>query len=177
MTTGRAARKVQIKQDWQEDKKRYPSRPWLKDASIIAVAWYRHGQHVDNMQEGLRKKFSLKVYWFVFHLIEILLGISLPKTVVVGGGLRIHHFGNIFIHRNVEIGKSCTLRQGVTLGNRRNDDKAPVLCDGVELGAYAQILGDITLGENCKIGAMSVVLKSVPAEKTACGNPAKIINN
>ncbi|MEY8211973.1 MAG: DapH/DapD/GlmU-related protein [Colwellia sp.] len=168
--------KRKIKGDWEKDRARYSARPWLKEVSIIAIAWYRHGLHVDNMHEGIRKSISLKIYWFIFHLIEVVIGISLPKTVVVGGGVKIHHFGNIFIHKNVRIGENCTLRQGVTLGNRYNDDKAPIICDGVELGAYAQVLGGITLGENCKVGAMSVVLKDVPAGKTVCGNPAKIVN-
>lgn len=168
--------KRQIEQDWQSDLARYPSRPWLKEVSIIAIAWYRHGLHVDNMREGFRKKISLKIYWFTFHIIEVITGISLPKTVKVGGGLRIYHFGNIFIHKNVVIGKNCTLRQGVTLGNRYNDDLAPILKDNVELGAYAQVIGDITLEDNSKIGVMSVVLKDVPAGKTACGNPARIVN-
>jgi len=168
--------KRKIQEDSKKDRARYSPRPWLKEVSIIAIAWYRHGLHVDNMPEGIRKKVSLKIYWFIFHWIEVAIGISLPKTVVVGGGLKIHHFGNIFIHKNVKIGENCTFRQGVTLGNRHNDDKAPVICDGVELGAYAQVLGGITLGENCKVGAMSVVLKDVPAGKTVCGNPAKIVN-
>jgi len=172
----RKERKFKIKQDWQEDRARYPSRPWLKEVSIIAIAWYRHGQHVDNMPEGLCKKVSLKVYWLIFHLIEVLIGVSLPKSVDVGGGLRIYHFGNIFIHKNAKIGKNCILRQGVTLGNRYNDEFSPTLADGVELGAYAQILGNVRLGKECKVGAMTVVLKDVPAGKTICGQAGQIIN-
>jgi len=172
----RKERKLKIKQDWQEDLAKYPSRPWLKEVSIIAIKWYRHGQHVDNMKDGLWKRVSLRLYWFVFHMIEIFIGVSLPKSVQIGGGLRIHHFGNIFIHKNAMIGKNCVLRQGVTLGNRYNDEFAPKLADGVELGAYAQLIGSITLGENSKVGAMAVVLSDVPAGKTVCGNPAKLMN-
>jgi len=80
------------------------------------------------------------------------------------------------MNKNAVTDKSCTLRQGVTLGNRYNDEVAPVLCDNVELGAYAQVLGGVTLGNSCKIGAMSVVLMDVLDKKTACGNPAKILN-
>jgi len=175
MMTEKQVRKKLIKKNWKEDLKRYPPRAWLKEVSIIAIAWYRHGQHVDNMSEGIWKKISLKVYWFVFHLIEIITGVSLPKDAKIDGGLRIYHFGNIFVHSNAKIGKNCTLRQGVTIGNRYNDEVAPTLCDNVELGAYAQILGDVTLGENCKVGAMAVVLHNVPAGKTVCGNPARVI--
>ena len=47
--------------------------------------------------------------------------------------------------------------------------------DGVELGAYVQVLGGVTLGDGCKVGAMSVVLADVPPGATAVGNPARII--
>jgi serine O-acetyltransferase len=176
MNDERQKRRDQIKKDWQDDLLRYPSRPWLKEVSIVAIAWYRHGQHVDNMVDGLWKRISLKIYWFIFHIIEIITGISLPKSAEVGGGLRIHHFGNIFIHKNTKIGRNCVLRQGVTLGNRYNDEFAPVLEDDVELGAYAQVLGNVCLGDKCKVGAMTVVLQDVPAGKTICGTAGKVIN-
>jgi serine O-acetyltransferase len=51
----------------------------------------------------------------------------------------------------------------------------PVIGDNVELGAYAQVLGGIRIGNDCKIGAMSVVLCDVPDGATAVGIPARII--
>lgn len=50
-----------------------------------------------------------------------------------------------------------------------------MLEDGVELGAYAQVLGGVRLGAGCKVGAMSVVLRDVPPGATAVGNPARIV--
>ncbi|WP_212668793.1 serine acetyltransferase [Pseudoalteromonas sp. NBT06-2] len=164
-----------IKCKWQKDRARYPLKPWLKEPSIIAIRWYRYGQSVDLMNDGWIKKLNLKVYWLIFHILEVILGISIPKSVKAGGGLRIYHFGNIFIHRNAKLGDNCTLRQGVTIGNRYNDSLAPNLSNNVELGAYAQILGDIKIGENVKIGAMSVVLKDIEANMTAYGVPAKML--
>jgi len=168
--------KNEIKRKWKQDRERYPKKPWLKEPSIIAIRWFRHGQSIDLMNDGLFKKLNLKIYWLIFHILEVIFGISIPKSVKAGGGLRIYHFGSIFIHRNAEFGSNCTLRQGVTIGNRYNDDSAPKLSDNVELGAYAQVLGDIKLGDNVKIGAMSVVLKSIADNATACGVPAKIID-
>lgn len=169
--------KAEIKQKWLQDRQRYPKKPWLKEPSIIAIRWYRHGQSVDLMKDGLFKTIQLKIYWLIFHILEVVLGISIPKSVKSGGGLRIYHFGNIFIHRNAVFGENCTLRQGVTIGNRYNDDLAPQLNNNIELGAYAQVLGGITIGDNAKVGAMSVVLKDIAANMTACGVPAKIISS
>ncbi|HCE07750.1 MAG TPA: serine acetyltransferase, partial [Oxalobacteraceae bacterium] len=70
---------------------------------------------------------------------------------------------------------NCTLRQGVTIGNRQEGGPVPVLGDEVELGAYAQVLGGIRIGHGCKIGAMAVVLCDVPDGATAVGAPARII--
>nr|WP_255526819.1 hypothetical protein [Methylophilus sp. 14] len=51
----------------------------------------------------------------------------------------------------------------------------PVIGDNVDIGAYAQILGGVRIGNNVKIGAMSVVLEDIPANSTAVGIPAKVI--
>ena len=99
----------------------------------------------------------------------------MPKTARIGPGLRIWHFGGIFVHSDVVIGSNCTLRQGVTIGNRHADGPVPVIGDNVEFGAYAQVLGGIRVGDNCQIGAMSVVLCDVPDGATAVGAPARIV--
>jgi len=93
----------------------------------------------------------------------------------IGPGLRIYHFGNIFIHSQVVIGRNCTLRQGVTIGNRVSDGPAPLIEDDVDFGAYAQVLGNVRIGSGAKIGAMTVVLCDVPAGATAVGVPARIL--
>jgi serine O-acetyltransferase len=161
--------------DWEADLARYPRRPWLKEQSIWAIAVYRFGRRVDRRPPGLWRKALEKVYWLAFLLTETLTGISISKLVEVGPGLKIWHFGNIFIHSGSVIGRNCTLRQGVTIGNREDDGPLPVLEDDVELGAYAQVLGGVRIGRGAKVGAMSVVLRDVPAGATAVGNPARII--
>ncbi len=117
----------------------------------------------------------LKIYWLSHRFIETLTGISIPLEVQVGPGLRIYHFGNIFVNSSARIGGNCTLRQGVTIGNRVENGPVPILEDDVELGAYAQVLGGIRIGRGAKIGAMSVVLADVPPGATAVGIPARII--
>ena len=129
------------------------------------------------MKPGFRRQLLTKIYWLRFRIIETLTGISLPKEAQIGPGLRIYHFGNIFIHPNVSIGANCTLRQGVTIGNRTADGPVPVVEDNVDFGAYAQVLGDVRIGRGAKIGAMSVVLCDVPPGATAVGIPARVIGH
>lgn len=164
------------KTEWQTDLAAYPQRPWLKEQSIWAIAVYRFGRYVDRMPVSLRRKLADRCYWLAFRLVETLTGISLPKEAEIGGGLRIYHFGNIFVHPDTKIGTRCVLRQGVTIGNRVVDGPVPVIGNDVEFGAYAQVLGGITVGHGAKIGAMSVVLADVPPNSTAVGIPARIIS-
>jgi serine O-acetyltransferase len=163
--------------DWLADLARYPSRPWLKEQSIWAIAVYRFGRRIDRRRPGLWRKLLERWYWLVFRLTETVTGISLPKATPIGPGLRIWHFGNIFVNPDSVLGANCTLRQGVTIGNRVEGGPSPVLGDDVEVGAYAQILGGIKVGRGAKVGAMSVVLVDVPDGATAVGNPARIIEN
>jgi serine O-acetyltransferase len=161
--------------DWEADLARYPRRPWLKEQSIWAIAVYRFGRRIERRPPGLWRTIQDRFYWLVYRFTETLTGISIPRTVRVGPGLRIWHFGNIFINAESVIGANCTLRQGVTIGNRDDGGPSPVLEDDVELGAYAQILGGVRIGRGAKVGAMSVVLIDVPPGAVAVGVPARII--
>ena len=162
--------------DWLADIQRYAvRRPFLKEQSIWAVWLYRFGRRLDTHPEGLWKRALQMAYWPLFRIVETATGISLPRTARIGPGLRIWHFGGIFLHSDVVIGSNCTLRQGVTIGNRHIDGPVPVIGNNVDFGAYAQVLGGIRIGDNCQIGAMSVVLCDVPDGATAVGAPARII--
>lgn len=160
---------------WLADLARYPRRPFLKEQSIWAIWVYRFGRRLDRWADGLAKRILTRFYWLLYRVVETLTGITLPKSATIGPGLRIWHFGNIVIHPDVTIGAHCTLRQGVTIGNRHEDGPVPSVGDNVDFGAYAQILGGVRIGDNCKIGAMSVVLNDVPTGATAVGSPARIV--
>jgi serine O-acetyltransferase len=162
--------------DWQADLLRYPPRPLLKEQSAWALWVYRFGRRSDRRQVRLVRWMGDRLYWLLFRLTETLTGISIPKGVKIGPGLRIYHFGNIFVDKGVKIGPGCTLRQGVTIGLRHEDGPAPVLEDDVDVGAYAQILGGVRIGRGARIGAMSVVLNDVPPGATAVGIPARVIS-
>lgn len=164
--------------DWQADLRRWDvPNPLSREQSLWAIRLYRFGRRVDRRSPGLQKRLLTKLYWLLFRLVETATGISLPKEAEIGPGLKIWHFGGIFINPAVRIGANCTLRQGITIGNRIDDGPVPVIGDNVEFGAYAQVLGGVRIGDNCRIGAMSVVLSDMPAGMTAVGNPARILPN
>ena len=72
-----------------------------------------------------------------------------------------------------------TLYQGVTLGGtgKEQGKRHPTLGDNVMVSAGAKILGSFKIGDNCKIGAGSVVLKEVPPNCTVVGVPGRIVKS
>ncbi len=162
--------------DWQADLKKYGMRrPFFKEQSIWAVWVYRFGRRVDRRPKGIVRKLLTVAYWAIYRFVETVTGISIPKGADIGPGLRIWHFGGIFVNPNVKIGANCVIRHGVTIGNRHDDGPVPVIGNDVNIGAYAQILGDVEIGDGASIGSMSVVLIDIPPGATAVGIPARIV--
>lgn len=102
-----------------------------------------------------------------------LMSISCPD---VGEGLIIQHGFGTRIGCS-KIGRNCQVWQGVTIGKSKSgiEEPRPVIGDNVKIYANSLVLGGITIGDNAIIGAASVVLKSVPANCTVVGNPARIV--
>ena len=91
----------------------------------------------------------------------------------------VHEKSGCHINRNAIIGKNCIIFQNVTIGIRSLDDmerRAPVIGDDCVIGAGACLLGGITIGDNVKIGANTVVLHDVPSNSTVVGVEGRIIS-
>jgi serine O-acetyltransferase len=75
------------------------------------------------------------------------------------------------------VGSDVTLYQGVTLGGtgKGHGKRHPTICDGVFIGNNANVLGNISVGQNSRVGAGSVVLNDVPPNSTVVGVPAHIV--
>lgn len=161
---------------WQcfnADRARYPRTALLFDRSLWAIAVYRLGQTVLSAPPLIRGL----VYPFYRSLMvvsQILTNIEICKRAQIGPGLRIYHAGPIVINDDVTIGAECTLRIGNILGNRA-DGQCPSLGDRVTLGAGAQVLGGVTVGDDVIIGAMSLVIRDVPSKSIAAGVPARVV--
>lgn len=95
----------------------------------------------------------------------------------IGRRFFIDHGACVVIGETAQIGDDCTLYHGVTLGGTswRKGKRHPTLGDGVMVGAGAKILGPIEIGDRVRVGANSVVVRDVPAERTVVGVPGKIV--
>jgi serine O-acetyltransferase len=83
----------------------------------------------------------------------------------------------VVIGETAIVGDDVTLYQGVTLGGtgKEHGKRHPTIEDEVVIGGGAKVLGNITVGRNCRIGAGSVVLRNVPENSTIVGVPGHII--
>lgn len=149
-------------------------KAFLREQSIYPIAWYRFGRYLMQIENALLKRIVLVPYYFVFRFIELIFGISLPPAAEIGGGLRIWHFGQIFINAESVIGRDVTIRQNVTIGSKNESGIAPVIGNNVEIGAGSMLIGDIRVGNNSTIGAMSLINKDVPSDSLAYGIPMKL---
>jgi serine O-acetyltransferase len=158
----------------KEDLKTY-NYQWTKQGFWVMLI-YRFGRWRYTLEfVPIRKFFSL-TYKILFKFIQIITGIELPCEVIIGKNFRIDHFGDIIISGYAKFGDNCTIRNGVTVGLRHeNNPIAPRIGNNVNIGTGAKILGPITIGDNVEIGANAVVISDVPSNNIAVGVPAKNI--
>ena len=117
----------------------------------------------------------------IMQIARFLTGIEIHPGAKIGDGFFMDHAMGIVIGETSEIGDNVTIYHGVTLGGimpafksdeQRGIKRHPTLEDGVIIGSGAQILGPITIGANARVGANSVVLKSVSKGMSVVGVPA-----
>lgn len=106
-------------------------------------------------------------------------GIEIHPGATIGNGLFIDHGTGVVIGETTIIGNNVTIFHGVTLGGtgKEKGKRHPNIEDNVYIGSGAKILGNITIKKNSKIGANSVILKSVEKGTTVVGIPGKIVKN
>lgn len=115
---------------------------------------------------------------FLQSRVSELFQIDINPAARIGKGVFLDHGTGIVIGETAVVGDDCSILQGVTLGGTgaERGDRHPKIGRGVLLGAGANVLGNIQIGDYAKIASGSVVLKPVPAHCTAAGVPAKLVN-
>lgn len=109
---------------------------------------------------------KLLVIWYLRRKNQIgnKIGFKIPRNTFEEG-LTIYHHGEIIINEDVKVGKNAVLHGGNCIGNDGSSgSKVPVIGDNLDMGIGAKIIGDITLGNNIKVGANAVVTKSFDQE-------------
>ena len=106
-------------------------------------------------------------------------GIEIHPGATIGRRLVIDHGVGVVIGETAEIGDDVLIYHGVTLGGKTLDPvkRHPTVGNRVILGAGAKLIGNITIGDDCRVGANAVVTKNMPAGTVAVGVNAKLIRS
>lgn len=137
---------------------------------VWAVAWYR-------IANRLYKANFKSLARIIMGLNQFLTNIDIHPGAVIGRRVFIDHGFGVVIGQTTVIEDDVLIYQGVTLGgvSLTHGKRHPTIKKGAVIGAGAKILGNIIIGEYAKIGANSVVVKTVPNNATAIGIPAHVI--
>lgn len=132
-----------------------------------------YSSHNNNCITSLNKTILILLK-YRHHRLGVKYNISLEPNVA-GYGLKIMHLmgGGVVLSAS-KIGNNFSVRQFTTIGKRNGDDK-PIIGDNVTVGANVVIIGKIQIGNNCIIGAGSVVVNSAPNNSVIIGNPGRIV--
>ena len=148
----------------------HPAIAFLFNKGFHALQGYRVAHHLwhDN-QAALALLFQSRI--------SSVFDVDIHPAAVLGHGIMLDHATGIVIGETARVGDDVSIMQGVTLGGtcKEQDDRHPKIANGVLISCGAKILGNIHIGENSKIAAGSVVLKTVKPNTTVAGVPAQAV--
>ena len=148
------------------------AEPFLHYKGFHSLEAYRASHALWN-----EKRYPMAYY--LHNRIAEVFGVDIHPAAKIGSGVFIDHATGVVIGETASVGDDVSMLHGVTLGGtgKEQGDRHPKVGNGVLIGAGAQILGNVAIGEGSKIGAGSVVLEPVPPHSTVAGVPARIVGH
>ena len=143
---------------------------------VQALIFYRFYHWIYKIKLRLIAEIFCRINFFIN-------GAEIDPDAEIGSGCRIWHSAGVVIGRGVKIGNNVSIFSNVTLGGlghtifHHGKSGYPVIGNNVILYTNVTVLGPVKIGDNTAIGAHSLVLKSIPKNCLAAGNPVKIIKN
>jgi serine O-acetyltransferase len=166
---------TRIREDVRSVLERDPAaRSWLEVLLCYPGLWAVWFHRVSHQLWRMKLRLTARI---LSQLGRLLTGVDIHPAALLGRRLFIDHATGVVIGETAIVGSDVTLYQGVTLGGtgKEHGKRHPTLCDGVFVGNNANVLGNITIGQNSRVGAGSVVLRDVPPNSTVVGVPAHIV--
>lgn len=109
-------------------------------------------------------------------LVRLLFGCQIGLGAKIGKGVNLGYGGlGIVIHERAIIGENVSIGSSVTIGGTSKKKEVPVIGDNTMLATGAKIIGNVSIGKDCIVGANAVVLSDVPDNSVVVGVPARIV--
>ena len=150
------------------------ARSWLEVFLCYPGLWAVWFHRVSHVLWGAKVRLPARI---LSQIARFCTGVEIHPGALLGRRLFIDHATGVVIGETAIVGSDVTIYQGVTLGGtgKGHGKRHPTICDGVFIGNNANVLGNITVGANSRVGAGSVVLSDVPPNSTVVGVPAHIV--
>lgn len=164
-----------ILRDVQSVKERDPAA--RTTAEVVLCYPGLHAVWAHRITHWLWKHHARLAARFLAELARKLTGVEIHPGAVLGKNVFIDHATGVVIGETAEVGDNVTIYHGVTLGGTSLDavKRHPTVGNNVTIGAGAKVLGAITIGDDSRIGANSVVVKAVPPGAVVVGVPGQIV--
>ena len=147
------------------------------DSYVLPFLYFKgfHALESFRIAHNLWKRGREQLAYFLQSHIALTFGVDIHPAATIGKGIMLDHATGIVIGETCVIEDEVSIMQAVTLGGTGKEagDRHPKIRRGVLISAGAKILGNIDIGEGAKVGAGSVVLKSVAPHTTVVGVPAE----
>ncbi|WP_182086436.1 serine O-acetyltransferase EpsC [Aureimonas sp. ME7] len=153
------------------------------DAALDAVLYFKgfHALEAHRVAHHLWRTERRDLALYLSDRVAEVFQVEIHPAVPIGSGTFIDHATGISIGASAEIGDNVSMLQGVVLGEAEEPvpggRRHPRVGHGVLIGAGAKLLGPIEIGHCSRIGAGSVVTRSVPPNTTVAGVPARIVGH
>ena len=147
--------------------------------SLLEVLTYPglHALWLHHLSHALyRRKLTMPAR-LISQFSRFLTGIEIHPGATIGRRFFIDHGMGVVIGETAIIGDDVLMYHQVTLGGTSLDKvkRHPTIGNGVLIGMGAKILGPITIGDYCQVGANAVVNKDIPPNCTVVGIPGRIV--
>ena len=142
----------------------------------IQIIQYKYLYYLRKAEYAINTKSTFKKLIYLYHLRQLSYktGFQIPPNTL-GPGVTLFHFGMIIINSKVRIGKNAKFQPNVVIGKKTPNGGTSIIGDNFYACAGARIYGDITIGNNVRIGPNCCLYKSVPDNCVVVGNPAVIV--
>ncbi len=164
-----------LREDVESILERDPAaRSWLE---VLLCYTGLHAIWIHRFNHWLWQHHFVLLPRWISQFARIITGVEIHPGAQIGRRLFIDHGMGVVIGETAVVGDDVTLYQGVTLGGtgKEKAKRHPTVGNGVVAGSGAKLLGNIRIGDNCRIGANSVVLRDVPPDSTVVGVPGHIV--